>query len=378
LTSSGTAPLIISTGSLTGTGFTGHPDSGATFPITLQPNQSMTLQMQFVPSTAGAASGKLTVISNSATGGTTQIQLSGTGAVTTSSMLTVSTNSLAFGNIALKSTTTLPLTLTSSGTAPLTIKAMSFTGAGFTRSNASLPMTLNPHQSVTLQVQFSPAAAGGTTGQLMIASDSSSGATTAIQLSGTGTSATAPKLMFSTTALSFGNVPIGSTGTLSLMMISSGTAPVTVSAATLTGAGFSASGVTFPVTLSPNQSVTLQVQFDPTRAAAAVGQVTIKSDSATGSTTQISLNGTSTAMQHSIDLNWNAPSNSPDPVASYNVYRSTNGGATLTKLDSTPDGQTDYTDTAVQSGATYNYAVKSVDASGVESAASNQIILAIP
>ena len=162
------------------------------------------------------------------------------------------------------------------------------------------------------------------------------------------------------------------------MMISSGTAPVTVSAATLTGAGFSASGVTFPVTLSPNQSLTLQVQFDPTRAAAAVGQLTIKSDSATGSTTQISLNGTSTAMQHSIDLNWNAPSNSPVPVASYNVYRSTNGGATLTKLDSTPDGQTDYTDTAVQSGATYNYAVKSVDASGVESAASNQIILAIP
>jgi fibronectin type 3 domain-containing protein len=38
----------------------------------------------------------------------------------------------------------------------------------------------------------------------------------------------------------------------------------------------------------------------------------------------------------------------------------------------------DYTDNAVQSGATYLYEVKSVDANGVESSASNQISLTVP
>jgi hypothetical protein len=185
-------------------------------------------------------------------------------------------------------------------------------------------------------------------------------------------------LQFSATALPFGSVPVGSTATLSLRLISSGTAAVTVSSAALTGTGFSDSGATFPVTLTPNQSVTLQVQFDPAAAGAASGQLTIQSDSATGGTTQISVSGTGTAVQHYIDLTWNAPSSSADPVAGYNVYRSTDSGSTFTKLNTSPDSQTAYTDNAVQSGTTYVYEVKSVDASGVESSASNQISLPVP
>jgi fibronectin type 3 domain-containing protein len=38
----------------------------------------------------------------------------------------------------------------------------------------------------------------------------------------------------------------------------------------------------------------------------------------------------------------------------------------------------DYTDSAIQSGTTYMYEVKSVDANGVESDASNQISLTVP
>jgi len=376
VTSTGTAPVTISTGTVTGSAFS---VSGATFPLTLKPNQSATLQVQFDPSAAGAASGQLTLNSNSTTGGTTQIALRGTGAVTTSPKLTVSANSLSFGNVGVNSTAKLPVTLTSSGTAPLTISAANLSGTGFTESGATLPVTLNPNQSVTLQVQFDPQAAGGATGQLTITSNSSSGATTVIQLSGTGTVATTtPKLLFSSATLSFGNVPVGSTATLSLTLTSTGTTPVTVSAATLTGTGYSDSGATFPVTLNPNQSVTLQMQFDPTAAGAAAGQLTVKSDSTTGSTTQIALSGTGTAVQHSIDLTWDAPSSSADPVADYNVYRSTNSGSSFTKLNSSPDLQTDYTDNAVQSGATYMYEVKSVDANGVESSVSNKISLTVP
>jgi hypothetical protein len=375
LTSTGTASVTISAATVTGAAFS---ISGATFPITLNPNQSVTLQAQFDPSAAGAASGQLTVTSNSTTGSTTQLPLSGTGTVTTTPNLTVSTNSLSFGSVPVNSTATLPLTLTSSGTAPLTINAATLSGAGFADSGATFPLTLNPNQSVTLQLQFDPKTAGGVTGQLTITSNSSSGATTIVQLSGTGTTAAVPQLQFSSTALSFGNVPVGSTATLSLTLISSGTAPVIVSTASLTGTDFSDSGATFPVTLNPNQSITLKVQFDPSAAGATTGQLTIKSNSTTGSTTQISLSGTGTAVQHSIDLTWDAPSSSADPVAGYNVYRSANSGSSFTKLNTSADSQTAYTDNAVQSGTTYVYEVKSVDENGVESSASNQISLSVP
>lgn len=376
LTSTGTAPVTISAATVTGPPFS---VTGGSFPVTLSPNQSVTVQAQFDPSVTGAASGQLTITSDSTTGATTNIQLNGTGTAATTPQLTASPQSLTFGNVAVNSSTSLPVTLTSSGTAPVTISAATIAGAGFTDTGATFPMTLNPSQSVTLQVKFNPTTAGGASGQLTINSNSSSGASTVIQLSGTGTAVTTtPQLLFSSTALSFGSVPVGSTGTQSLTLTSSGTAPVTINSATLQGTGFSDSGATFPMTLNPSQSVTLTVQFDPTATGAAAGKLTVSSNSTTGGTTQVTLSGTGTAVQHSIDLSWNAPSSSADPVAGYNVYRSTNGGGSFTKLNSSPNGQADYTDSAVQSGTTYMYEVKSVDASGVESSASNQISLTVP
>jgi hypothetical protein len=334
--------------------------------------------VQFDPTRAGAASGQMTVTSDSTTGATTQVTLSGAGTVAAVSQLTVSAGSLSFGNVTVNSTATLPVTLTSSGTAPLTITAATAGGADFTDSGATFPVTLNPNTSVTLQVKFNPTAAGAVTGQLAIASNTAGGSPTQVTLSGTGTAAPTAQLQVSATSLPFGSVPVNSTSTLTLTLISSGTAPVTVNSVGLTGTGFSDSGATFPVTLNPNKSVTLNVQFDPTVAGAATGQLTITSTSTTGSTTQVPLSGTGTAVQHQIDLSWDAPSSSADPVAGYNVYRSTDGGASFTKLNSSPDSQVDYTDLNVQSGSTYVYQVTSVDASGVESAPSNQFPLSVP
>lgn len=375
LTSSGTAALTITAASVTGSGFS---VSGVTFPITLNPNQTATLQVQFDPTSAGAATGQLTVSSN-ATGGTVQVPLSGTGtAVATTPQLTVSAGSLSFGNVAVSSTATLPLTLTSTGTAPVTISAAAVSGAGFADSGVTFPITLNPNQTATLNVQFAPAAAGAAAGQLTITSNSSSGATTVVQLSGTGTVAATPTMLVSATSLAFGSVSVNSTSTLSLTLTSTGTAPLTINSATISGTGFSDSGATFPVTLNPNQAVTVQVQFDPTAAGAVTGQLTISSNSSSGATTQVQLSGTGAAVQHYVDLSWNAPASSSDPVAGYNVYRSTDGGSTFTQLNSSADTQVSYTDNAVQSGTTYVYEVKSVDANGVESSPSNLITLSVP
>ena len=84
-----------------------------------------------------------------------------------------------------------------------------------------------------------------------------------------------PTLSVNATTIAFGNVDLNTPSTQSLTLSSTGTAPVTVSAATVTGTGFTVSGATFPLTLNPNQTATLSVEFDPTAAGAASGSLTI-------------------------------------------------------------------------------------------------------
>ena len=373
LTSSGTGPVTVSSATVSGKGFS---LVGGTLPATLSPNQTLTLQVKFAPTATGSATGSLTIGSNSASGSTTTVSLSGTGATATTPQLSFSAASLSFGNVTVNSSGTQSLTLTSSGTAAVTVNSASVSGTGFTLVAASLPATLNPNQSLTLQVQFTPHATGSASGSLTISSNSTSGSSASVALSGTGTAAN-PQLTFSATSLSFGSVNVKSTATQSLTLTSSGTTPVTVNSASVSGTGFSLIGGSFPLTLNPQQTATLQVQFLPTAAGAVTGQLTISSNSTSGSSTSVALSGTGTTVAHSVSLSWSAPASSTDPVVGYNIYRSLSGGS-LQMLNATPITGTNYVDNSVVSGSTYAYTVESVDANGVQSVPSNQTNVTIP
>jgi hypothetical protein len=80
---------------------------------------------------------------------------------------------------------------------------------------------------------------------------------------------------------------------------------------------------------------------------------------------------------HTVDLNWNAPASSSDPVAGYNIYRST-GGHSFQRLNSSVSQQTAYQDGSVQAGGTYVYYVTTVDGSGAESSPSNTTTVSVP
>jgi len=120
------------------------------------------------------------------------------------------------------------------------------------------------------------------------------------------------------------------------------------------------------------------VQFDPTTAGAASGTLTIASNSSTGAATGISLSGTGVSGSYEVDLSWDAPSSSPDPVAGYNLYRSPSGASSYQQLNTSVLTGTIYTDLTVQVGQSYDYIVESVDASGIESAPSNIASATIP
>jgi len=183
-------------------------------------------------------------------------------------------------------------------------------------------------------------------------------------------------LSINAASVGFGNVILNTATTQSVTLTSTGTAPVTVQTATLTGAGFSLSATTLPMTLNPGQALTLAVQFNPAATGAATGQLTIVSDSSIGATAVIRLSGT--GAPHEVDLSWIAPSSSLDPIAGYNVYRAPGGTSGFQLLNSSDITETAYADSAVQSGQGYSYFVTSVDNSGTESVPSNTISVTIP
>ncbi len=292
--------------------------------------------------------------------------------------LSVSATSLNFGTVTLNSPSTQSITLQSTGTSSVTVSALSAAGTGFAVAGPALPLTLYSGQSAVVQVSFDPTAAGTDTGSLSIASNSSTGSIT-VSLSGTGASASGkPALTLSSSSLNFGSVPVGSPTTQSVTLTSTGTSAVTVSAASLTGTGFTISGATFPVTLNPNVAIKVSVQFDPTAVGTASGTLIFTSNSSTGSSSAVALSGTGTAVQHEVTLSWAAPTNSPVPVAGYNVYREAAGGSSFQLLNSSEVAQTKYIDQNVVSGSSYSYYVKSVDSTGTESTNYNQVSVTVP
>lgn len=165
---------------VTGTGFS--INSVPAVPFSVAPGQSVTATLSFAPTTAGAASGSLTVTSD-ATDSSLSVPLTGTG--TSGTALSVSPSTLSFGSIAIGSNKSSTGTLSASG-GSVTISTMDQTGQGYTVSGISFPVTIASGKSVTFSVTFAPTTSGSTPGSLSFVSNASNSPTVQ-NLTGTGT-----------------------------------------------------------------------------------------------------------------------------------------------------------------------------------------------
>jgi hypothetical protein len=232
-------------------------------------------------------------------------------------------------------------------------------------------------------------AAGATSASFTatVSAVSTAGTATLTATSGGGTKtyaislgAAVPTLTLQSTSVPFGDVTDGSPSYQSVTLTSSGTAALTVSAGAVSGAGYTISGVSFPSTLNPGQTATLEIEFDPTTPGVSDGSVTLTSNSSAGTTSTISLSGTGVAPSSSYEVNltWDPPTDSTDPVAGYNIYRAVSGSSTYELLNSSLDMTTTYIDTTVQNSTSYIYYVESVDDEGNQSAPSNDFAVSVP
>jgi hypothetical protein len=286
----------------------------------------------------------------------------------------VSSTSINFGNVVAGSTLSQALIIKNIGTATLNVSQITESGASFSISGFTLPLNLNAGQQTTITAAFLPTLVGAASGSISIVSNAPA-SPTSVSLSGTGIAATLT-LNVSPASLSFGNVTTGtSSATQSVTITNTGNSNVTISQISTGGAGYSVTGGSTPVTLTPTQSLVPTVQFGPAVAGSVNGSISIVSN-ANGSPASVTLSGTGVApVQHSASLAWNASSST---VSGYNVYRSTVSGSAYTKINSSVVSGLSYTDSTVQSSTTYFYVTTSVDSSGIESSYSNEVQAVIP
>ena len=283
LTNSGGSSVTITQASATGTGFT---LSGLNLPITLAAGQSASFSVKFAPQSGGSASGSVSITSDAPA---LSIPLSGTGV--TPGALAANPTSLSFGSVQTGSSQVLSGTLTNSGGAAVTITQASAAGTGFTLSGITVPVTVAAGQSTSFNVTFAPQSSGSVTGSVSITSNAPN-PTLSIPLSGTGV--TPGAIAATPSSVNFGSVQVGNSNLQSETVKNSGGSSVTISQATVSNSAFTISGLSLPLTLTPNQSFTFGLTFTPQTSGNASGNLVLTSNAPVANLT-VSLSGVGTS-----------------------------------------------------------------------------------
>jgi hypothetical protein len=163
------------------------------------------------------------------------------------------------------------ITLTNSGTGTLNITNISLAGvnAGDFAQTNNCPATLATNQSCTLNVTFTPTAAGSRSAMLVI-TDNAANSPQNVSLSGTGQAAGAPIVSLNPTGLTFGSQNVGTSSAPQTVTLSNvGTAPLSIGSIAFAGAnpGDFSSTNTCPSgsnSLAVGTSCTIAVTFSPT------------------------------------------------------------------------------------------------------------------
>jgi hypothetical protein len=227
-----------------------------------------------------------------------------------------------------------------------------------------------------------PAGLSVNTGTGLISGTPTSAANSMVTLSATNSSGTGNATLtlnaLSTGALSitpsvidFGNVPLDSDRTHSVVLNNPNASSITISQANVGGKEFSLSVLSLPQTLAAGQNSTFVVTFTPGGAGTVSGSISLVS-TATNSPTTETLTGTGT---HVADLSWQA---STSIVAGYNIYRGAVSGGPYVKLNLQLITGTSSMDATVQAGQTYFYVVTAVTSSNSESTYSNEVAGIVP
>jgi hypothetical protein len=276
-------------------------------PVTIAPGDSTPFGVAYNPRKHGKSTGTVTLDTTTATSTTiasASTTFTASGAAVNPGQLTVTPSSITFGSVPVGTTQTQSTTLANSGGSSVTVSQATVNGNGFTLSGLAMPLTLAPGQSIVVNVSFTPPAGGPDSGSIALAfvvstqghngkghGSGLAGTNSTVMVPVSGTGMTAGQLAATPASVSLGNVQVGTSQTQQVTITNSGGTSATISQATTTGTGFSASGLALPLTLAAGQSQSFTVTFAPQVAGTVSGSINLASD-ATNPTLSILLSAT--------------------------------------------------------------------------------------
>ncbi len=279
VTNTGTSTLTV-TNIILPTGFS--VTNGTSF--NLGAGQVRSVNIRFQPTQASLYSGNITVYSNK-TSGTNTRSINGTGYQTPTRVLNLSGN-FAFGTINVGSFANKTLTVKNTGNSTLTITNITLP-TGFSVTNGK-SFNLAAGQSRSVNIRFQPTKNGSYSGNIFISSNKTSG-NYYVSVSGTGYDNSPTRILNLSGNFAFGTVNVGNMSNKILVISNTGNSTLTVTNIILPS-GFSVTnGTSF--NLSPGQSRTVGIRFQPNKSGSYNGNITVYSNKTSG-TSYMSVSGT--------------------------------------------------------------------------------------
>jgi len=290
--------------------------------------------------------------------------------------LIVTPLNLGFGRVAVGRRQIRTVTLTNSGDSDVRLLQVITRGRDFAVIGLDLPVTLARGESYTFSGVFAPRSRGASNGSVAFVSDASSISSPALSMELTGIgSENDGQLIINPAIMNFGTVQVGLSASQS-GTLSAGASQIIVSSASSSSTEFTFSGLSFPVIIPAGGNQGFTVTFTPQASGTASATLSFLDDSGMSLAVEF-LNGTGIVSQnHSVGLSWVASTS--QNVIGYNIYRGNQSGGPYSKINSSLDSNTTYTDASVADGNTYYYVTTAVNSDNEESAYSNQAQATIP
>lgn len=263
VTSSGSAPVVFATPSISGDFVESDTCTGQTLAV----GSTCSFDIRFAPTQAGTRSGLLTIYAN-ISGGQATVSLTGNATVPAAIVLTPLT--LAFPATIVNQTAAAQIiTVANTGANPATLNAPTISG-DFSIAANTCGATLAADTACSISITFTPTASGARTGVLTV---TDSAGTQTAQLNGTGNSPATDTL--APLALSFPQQSIGTASpTQQVTLTNAGDVSLTLITAVVSAGDFTATNGC-GASLNPHASCAISVAFVPTATGARTATATV-------------------------------------------------------------------------------------------------------
>ncbi|GAC1661105.1 MAG: hypothetical protein NVS9B4_12910 [Candidatus Acidiferrum sp.] len=223
-------------------------------------------------------------------------------APTAQPQLAVTPGRIDFGKVSVGTTASNAITVRNAGGGSLNIAAISSSGTAFSVSGIPTPAALASGQTAVLNVVYSPKSSSADSGSVIISSNDPLNPTAKLALTGSGTTSPVAQLQLNPPSVAFGNVANGTINTQSVQLNNTGSIALTISTASVTGSGFSITGLSTPLTIGAGQSSSFTVKFAPQSVGGVSGNVVLMSDAA-NSPSALSLSGAGVTGTYALSVN---------------------------------------------------------------------------